>query len=476
MTSRSSVTDPVMRLPSYSHLLALPPGPGLLLRLLETIVVAASAFAAQRIGGNGANAGYDIAAVAFAIIFAWSVLSGSYLRHARRLASARGALVLPALGWVLCEVVAVVLVKWVHPAYAPSGAWLLGLCASTFVGVTLCRLVDRIAGAGRARCTSVAVVGRGARCAAFVRRLSDVRESACRIDALLDMDAAAGEAAQGVPLFHDIDAFAAHVRTQRIDELWLALPLADEAALLHCLDVFRDDLLNIRFVPDVSRVARFHGDRVDLDGALAIDLVAAPLSAEALAIKAIFDRLFSACAVIGLAPLFAAIGLAVKLSSPGPVLFRQQRRGAKGKPFYIYKFRTMRSHAADDGVIVQATRDDPRITRIGAFLRRTSLDELPQFFNVLRGEMSVVGPRPHAIEHDALYQHVVDGYVHRYRIKPGITGWAQINGLRGETDSVNKMQRRVEHDLYYLSNWSFALDVRIVLATVLRGFVHRNAY
>jgi lipopolysaccharide/colanic/teichoic acid biosynthesis glycosyltransferase len=136
----------------------------------------------------------------------------------------------------------------------------------------------------------------------------------------------------------------------------------------------------------------------------------------------------------------------------------------------------MRPHKETPGIVKQATRNDARITPVGAFLRRTSLDELPQFFNVLRGEMSVVGPRPHAIEHDELYRKVVDNYIHRYRIKPGITGWAQVNGYRGETDKLEKMQGRVEYDLYYLRNWSFALDMRIVLATVVKGFVNRNAY
>jgi lipopolysaccharide/colanic/teichoic acid biosynthesis glycosyltransferase len=128
------------------------------------------------------------------------------------------------------------------------------------------------------------------------------------------------------------------------------------------------------------------------------------------------------------------------------------------------------------GVVQQATRNDPRITPLGAFLRRTSLDELPQFLNVLRGEMSIVGPRPHATAHDDHYQKIVDNYIHRYRIKPGITGWAQVNGFRGETDRVEKMQSRVEYDLYYLRNWSLKLDIRIVIATVMKGLVHRNAY
>jgi lipopolysaccharide/colanic/teichoic acid biosynthesis glycosyltransferase len=144
--------------------------------------------------------------------------------------------------------------------------------------------------------------------------------------------------------------------------------------------------------------------------------------------------------------------------------------------FQIYKFRTMRLHEQKPGVLEQATRGDPRITKVGGFLRRTSLDELPQFFNVLRGDMSVVGPRPHALEHDDLYQNIVSGYIHRYRIKPGITGWAQINGFRGETDRIEKMEGRVAHDLYYLRNWSFRLDVKIIFATIFKGLHHPNAY
>ncbi|SPB14039.1 sugar transferase [Caballeronia novacaledonica] len=465
-----------MRLPSYSRLLALPSGSNLLLRWLETIIVTASVLAASGISGDGAAARYDSAVVAFTVIFAWSASSGLRMTGLARRVSLPCAVLLPALGWMICEAGAVFVIEWMHGEYHPSGAWLVSLFAPTAIGVMLCRLIDRIARARWGRRLSVAVVGRGERCAAFARTIAAMDDSTCRVDALLDLNADADATVGGVPLFHDIETFAAQLRARHTDELWLALPLADEAALLRCLDAFRDDLLNIRFVPDVSRVVRFHGHRVDLDGALAINLVASPLSARAFASKAVFDWLFSACAVVALAPVLVAIALAVKLTSSGPVFFRQRRRGANGKPFDIYKFRTMRTHATHGGVLVQATRGDPRVTRVGAFLRRTSLDELPQFFNVLRGEMSVVGPRPHAMEHDALYQHVVDGYIHRYRFRPGITGWAQINGLRGETDSIDKMERRVEHDLHYIGNWSFALDMRIVLATIVRGFVHRNAY
>ena len=177
-----------------------------------------------------------------------------------------------------------------------------------------------------------------------------------------------------------------------------------------------------------------------------------------------------------LTPLLLAIAIAVKCSSPGPVLFRQRRKGVDGHQFEIFKFRTMRVHKEAPGQLTQAGRHDKRITRVGAFLRRTSLDELPQFFNVLLGQMSVVGPRPHALEHDDLYKNLVDGYMYRYRIKPGITGWAQVNGYRGETTRVEKMEARVKFDLFYIQNWSFWFDIKIVLITMFKGFINRNAY
>jgi putative colanic acid biosynthesis UDP-glucose lipid carrier transferase len=166
----------------------------------------------------------------------------------------------------------------------------------------------------------------------------------------------------------------------------------------------------------------------------------------------------------------------VKLSSKGPVFFKQRRKGLDGNEFEIYKFRSMKVHAEVAGQVTQARRNDPRVTRVGAFLRRTSLDELPQFINVLKGEMSVVGPRPHALAHDDIYKDLVRGYMARYRIKPGITGWAQVNGFRGETDRVEKMRDRVRFDLHYMQHWSFALDLRIVAMTMWKGFAGQNAY
>jgi putative colanic acid biosynthesis UDP-glucose lipid carrier transferase len=176
-----------------------------------------------------------------------------------------------------------------------------------------------------------------------------------------------------------------------------------------------------------------------------------------------------------LSPLMLAIGLAVKLTSPGPAIFKQRRYGLNGEEIIVYKFRTMK--VSEDGShIVQAHKDDPRITRIGAFLRRTSLDELPQFINVLQGRMSIVGPRPHAVAHNELYRKLIRGYMLRHKVKPGITGWAQVNGLRGETEVLEKMQARIEYDLNYLQNWSIWLDLWIIMRTVWVVMRRDNAY
>jgi putative colanic acid biosysnthesis UDP-glucose lipid carrier transferase len=176
-----------------------------------------------------------------------------------------------------------------------------------------------------------------------------------------------------------------------------------------------------------------------------------------------------------IAPVLAVLAIGVKMSSPGPVIFRQRRNGLDGEEITVYKFRSMR--AMDNGPVVkQATKDDPRITRFGAFIRRTSLDELPQFINVLQGRMSIVGPRPHAVAHNELYRKLIKAYMVRHKVKPGITGWAQVNGHRGETDTVEKMQARVEYDLEYLRNWSLGFDLQIIARTVKLVFFDRNAY
>ena len=192
-------------------------------------------------------------------------------------------------------------------------------------------------------------------------------------------------------------------------------------------------------------------------------------------VKRLSDIVLASLILVLIAPLLLAIAIAIKLTSPGPVIFKQRRNGLDGEEIVVYKFRSMRTQ--DDGdVVQQATKDDPRITPLGRFLRRSSLDELPQFINVLQGRMSIVGPRPHAVAHNEQYRQLIKAYMVRHKVKPGITGWAQIHGHRGETDTIEKMQARVEYDLEYLRNWSLGLDLQIIARTIKVVFFARNAY
>ncbi|TCW83051.1 undecaprenyl-phosphate glucose phosphotransferase [Burkholderia sp. SRS-46] len=454
---------------------------GLLARMSDVALIAFSALgAAMVLPDNGGHPSAEVALVASAATFAMVLFPTFGVYRATRDRSRYHAATRTCVAWAVAQACAVLVMLALYQTLPVPPSW--HLCWALLSGFALAasRLVARSTldrmGHASVRDRPVGIIGTGAHCDAVLARIAQSPSPGFLAAAVLDAARPPQDGSGGVPFFRTLDAFASHVRAQAIPEVWVALPIAETSAVVAVLDTFRHDLVNIRFMPDVSKLAMFAGEMVDLVGAPAINLVASPLSSRALIQKAIFDRLFAAAALVGTAPLLLAIAAAVRLSSAGPVLFRQRRKGADGKPFTIYKFRTMRLHANADDTVQQATRDDPRVTRIGAFLRRTSLDELPQFINVLRGEMSVVGPRPHAIEHDNLYQKIVDGYIHRYRVKPGITGWAQINGLRGETDRVEKMQRRVEADLYYLRNWSFALDMRIVGATILKGLVNPNAY
>ena len=383
-------------------------------------------------------------------------------------------------GWIAVQVCGFAMLFLLHRASSVSRLWCVSWTLITALGLVVSRLlVQAVLGRMRragSNLRMVAVVGSGTHRDRVIANIMRSPDAGFRMAATFDVRQGRESRVSGLPSFGCLCEFADWVRREQIEEVWLALSISEEDTVLQILDEFSGDLVNVRFIPDVRSLAMFDRNVVDLVGAPAINLMASPMTPYALVQKAVFDRLFAMAALLALAPLMLSIAVAVKATSKGPVLFTQRRKGADGRVFRIYKFRSMREHAARPGVVRQATRGDPRITRVGAFLRRTSLDELPQFLNVLRGEMSVVGPRPHAIEHDDQYRGIVDGYIHRYRIKPGITGWAQVNGYRGETDRVEKMQARVEHDLYYLRNWSFGLDMRIVIATVVRGLWDRNAY
>ncbi|WP_233847541.1 undecaprenyl-phosphate glucose phosphotransferase [Paraburkholderia sp. HD33-4] len=455
----------------------------LIARIFDFALVLAGAAVASRIRFDYLGpSGFYWVLVMFSAAFALAIFPAFGVYESWRGRSKLGLAGQVSLAWLIVQACALVLMYSLHRIDFVSRLWFSYWTATTGGLLIANRLVThavlaRARGAGM-NLHQVAIVGNGSQCDAILRRIESAPSAGFRATAVYNArpdDSAVTN--PRVPVFDRVGLLADYIRNNDVHELWLMLSLSEEPLICSLIDEFRDDLVNIRFMPDVRSHALFEGSGVvDLLGVPAINLVASPLSANAMLKKEIFDRLFAAAAIVALAPLLLGIAIAVKLSSRGPVLFKQKRKGADGRVFTIYKFRSMRVHTEAKGVLSQATRNDKRVTKVGAFLRRTSLDELPQFFNVLRGDMSVVGPRPHALEHDDLYQKVVAGYINRYRIKPGITGWAQINGFRGETDRIEKMERRVEHDLYYLGHWSFALDMRIIGATIVAGLVHRNAY
>ncbi len=266
-----------------------------------------------------------------------------------------------------------------------------------------------------------------------------------------------------------VDGLAEYVKKHRVDLIYVTLPMASQPRIMKLLDALHDTTASVYFTPDIFIFDLIQGRMDSIGGIPVLAVCETPFSGMNGLVKRASDLVLAAAILVVIAPVLAAIALGVKLSSPGPVLFRQRRYGLDGREIVVYKFRSMT--VAEDGAVVrQATRNDARVTRFGAFLRRTSLDELPQFINVLQGRMSVVGPRPHAVAHNEMYRKLIKSYMVRHKVRPGITGWAQVNGLRGETDTVDKMRARIEYDLDYLRHWSLALDLRIIWRTIFVVF------
>jgi putative colanic acid biosynthesis UDP-glucose lipid carrier transferase len=289
-----------------------------------------------------------------------------------------------------------------------------------------------------------------------------------RTDERVDPNAAAHR----VGVLKDAPQF---VRSHAIREVYITLPLGSQPRIVAMLEELQGTTASIFFVPDVFGISIIQGRLHDLNGVPVVGMCETPFTGTNQLVKRIEDIVLSSVILLLIAPILLICAIGVRMSSPGPVIFRQKRNGLDGEEITVYKFRSMR--AMDNGPVVkQATKDDPRITRFGAFLRRTSLDELPQFVNVLQGRMSIVGPRPHAVAHNEMYRKLIKAYMVRHKVKPGITGWAQVNGHRGETDTVDKMQARVEYDLEYLRNWSLGFDLQIIARTIKLVFFDRNAY
>jgi putative colanic acid biosynthesis UDP-glucose lipid carrier transferase len=384
------------------------------------------------------------------------------------------------LAWSVTFAVVLIALWATHSADDLSRLWLgyWGLFGAT--GVGLVRVTAYLGAAWLRKrgfnTRKVLVFGAGGLGQRVVQATDEHGWTGFQLVAILDDDSAkAGNLIGHLRVRTDTARLDELVDELRVDEVWLALPLRAEDRVRQILDVLRHSTVNVRLMPDVFGLRLLNHSITEIAGIGTLNLTETPFHGWNRVLKGVEDRALGALAFLVLLPLMIAIAVAIRISMGSPVLFRQERHGWDGLPITVYKFRTMK-HAACNGAVRQAKRDDARVTRLGALLRRTSLDEIPQVFNVLNGTMSLVGPRPHALEHNQYYMERIDDYMKRHCVKPGITGWAQVNGFRGETETVEKMRQRVEYDLFYIENWSVGFDLRIIVRTIGHLMSRENAY
>ena len=424
--------------------------------------------------------GYYAAMAAFGGLVVANVLHllGSYRTELLRSGSLAVGRILTA-GTVMAVAVVVVMAMG-GPPLGNSLVWLalwgiIGLLPPLVSRALLAERMEYWRQSGRLQ-QRIAIFGAGPVGQGYLRRMNGGRADARIVGVYDDRRQRLPDLCMGHAIRGTCEDLMAEIRQGHIDQVVIALPLSAERRIGAIVDILRQVAVDISLCLDADglRPAGCSDGDIPL-----LALERRPLRDWKGFAKNVEDRIVAGTILLMIAPLLAAIAVLIRLDSPGPVLFRQKRHGLNNELIEVLKFRTMYHHASDPNAVQLTRRNDPRVTRIGAFLRRTSLDELPQFINVLRGEMSVVGPRPHAVSAKAgglLYADAVWNYNWRHRMKPGITGWAQVSGWRGETERVEQIQKRVEHDIYYIENWSVLMDLRIILRTILGGFAGKNAY
>lgn len=385
------------------------------------------------------------------------------------------------MAWIIAFGVLLGLIVFSHQGSYFSRIWLMSWVALGITGALAFRVIVyywigrlREKGLNHKR---IVIVGTGSLVTDVVGQLSRSAWIGLDIDCIVPNGKPYDDdALSGIPVRGSMAELPQMVVDRNVQEVWICLPLREGDVVNEILYLLRHNTVNIRFVPDLSDLRMMNHKSSQIAGIDTIDLSCSPLDGPSSFVKDLEDRVLGFVIFTMMLPVICVIAIAVKLSSPGPILFKQYRHGLDGRRINVYKFRTMKVHKEEEGQITQASQNDNRVTKIGGFLRKTSLDELPQFFNVIQGKMSIVGPRPHAIAHNEHYKELVESYMKRHKVKPGITGWAQVNGYRGETDTVDKMKKRVEYDLFYIENWSLMFDLKIIFLTMFKGFVHKNAY
>jgi putative colanic acid biosysnthesis UDP-glucose lipid carrier transferase len=320
------------------------------------------------------------------------------------------------------------------------------------------------------------IVGLNEQGAALARRIHETRYSKLELSGFFDdRDQSRLNRAENSQLLGRLRELPDFVKENRIQFIYLSLPMASQPRIKNLLDSLKDTTASVYFVPDMFVTDLIQGRTDSVCGLPVISVCETPFRGPAGVLKRTSDMVLASIILVLLSPFMLLIALGVKLGSPGPVIFKQRRYGLDGQEILVYKFRSM-TVTEDGNQIEQARKNDNRVTRLGAILRKTSMDELPQFINVLQGRMSIVGPRPHAVAHNELYRPLIKSYMVRHKVKPGITGWAQVNGFRGETDSLEKMEARIRCDLDYLRNWSLRLDLYIIWKTIGLVFKDASAY
>jgi polysaccharide biosynthesis protein PslA len=385
------------------------------------------------------------------------------------------AAALPVLAVVFAPITVGTRLPMIEWAYSFATLSVASIYSERWLAYTI---LMRLARSGRIS-RNVIVVGGGAQGARLIRAMRTAGQPITRVLGVFDdRSDRIPNRVEGCAVLGPARDLVAYARRHRVDDIFIALPWSAEVRIRQILNALRPIPARIHICPEGGEGEAIGRTFVQIDGVPAFNLVEKPLDGWRRIIKGLEDRSVAAAILLFLLPMLLLVALAIKLDSPGPVFFRQKRYGWNNKVFLVWKFRTMYHDKRDDLAEKLTERNDPRVTRLGWFLRRTSIDELPQFLNVLNGEMSVVGPRPHPLKAKAggrLYDEVVVNYAVRHKIKPGVTGWAQVNGWRGDTDTEEKLQRRIEYDLYYMEHWSVFFDIYIILRTVM-CVLRCNAY
>jgi putative colanic acid biosynthesis UDP-glucose lipid carrier transferase len=358
-----------------------------------------------------------------------------------------------------------------------SRGWVLWWAGLGWVLLLVARLVvralTRLARTSGRNLRHVVLVGTSIAAKEVVNRLQTAPWSGINVAGIFYVgdDETEQQPLTGVPTLGEVHELACYVDTHGIDQVWIALPLKEEAAVKDVLYLLRHSTVDVRYIPDLFGFRLLNHSISEVAGMFVLDLSVSPMNGVNRLVKALEDRILAALILLLISPLMAVIALGVKLTSSGPVIYRQERVGWNGVPFMILKFRSMPRDIEENGAHEWGNARGKVTSRFGMFLRRTSLDELPQFINVLRGEMSIVGPRPERTEFVEKFKDDIPDYMKKHLVKAGITGWAQVNGWRGDTD----LNKRIEHDLYYIENWSLWFDLKIILLTVFRVLFQKSA-